>query len=238
MPENDKVRNKKAGSNEQATADQQGNRPTTEPEAPETVEEEEKPVEIEALQQELKKQREQSEYHLEQWKRTAANLENYRKRVEKERAELLKSGQAALIARLLPLLDDFERAFQTLPFALGSFTWTEGLALIDRKLSLILQQQGLKEIDALGKPFDPAQHQALLEEETTTYPDGHVIAVLQKGYALQDKVLRPAMVKIARNEQRSKTSSNARRTAPESTETEDEGRSETGEHKEENSETK
>ena len=238
MPENDKVRPKKAGSKEQATVDQQGNRPATEPEAVETAEEEEKPVDIEALQQELEKKREQSQYHLEQWKRTAANLENYRKRVEKERAELHKSGQAALIAQLLPLLDDFERAFQALPFALGSFTWTEGLALIDRKLSLILQQQGLKEIDALGKPFDPGQHQALLEEETTTYPDGHVIAVLQKGYMLHDRVLRPAIVKIARNQQSSETSSNAERAAAESAETEDESSPDPAEQKEQNAEIK
>ena len=161
----------------------------------------EESLDIEALQQELERWKEQSQHHLDQWKRTAANLENYRKRAEKERAELLKTGQAALIVQLLPILDDLGRAFQTLPFGLGNFTWTEGLALIDRKLQLVLEQQGLAEIDAVGKPFDPTQHQALLEEETAAYPDGHVMAVLQKGYRLHDRVLRPAMVKIARNSQ-------------------------------------
>jgi molecular chaperone GrpE len=229
MPENDKVRDKKAGAKDEATAGQQGDQPTTEPQVAEAAEEGEEAADIKALQQELEKQKEQSDYHLEQWKRTAANLQNYRKRVEKERSELLKSGQAALIAQLLPILDDFGRAFQTLPFALNSFTWTEGLALIDRKLSLILEQQGLQEIDAFGKPFDPALHQSLLEEETTAYPDGHVMAVLQKGYMLHDRVLRPAMVKVARNEQSSAT--------PDS-ETENESSPETAEQKDENTEIK
>ncbi len=192
---------------------------------------EEEPVDdVAALKQELETHRQQSEYHLEQWKRAAANLENYRKRAEKERAELRKSGQAALIAQLLPILDDFERAFQTVPFALSHFTWTEGLALIDRKLQLLLSQHGLKEIKALGKPFDPALHQALMEEETTAYEDGHVMAVLQKGYILHDRVLRPAMVKIAKNESRGGPSPEGQQTASESADTEPENDQATAEH--------
>lgn len=214
MPKDDRRRAKRAGGKDRATTSQQEDQPTVQAEPAVTPREAEKVVDVEALQQELERQKERSEHNLEQWKRTAANLENYRKRVEKERVELLRSGQATLIAQLLPVLDDFERAFQTVPFALNSFTWTEGLALIDRKLSLILQQQGLEEINALGAPFDPALHAGLMEEETTAYADGHVMAVLQKGYMLHDKVLRPAMVKIAR----SKTSSDARRTAADSAE--------------------
>jgi molecular chaperone GrpE len=162
---------------------------------------EEGPIEpdIAALQQELAESAKQSQYHLEQWKRSAANLANYRKHVEKERVDLIKSAKANVVVQLLPVLDDLERAFDTIPFALSSFTWTEGLALIDRKLELILEQQGLEEIKALGEPFDPTRHQALLEEETEEYPDGHVMAILQKGYTLDDRILRPALVKIARN---------------------------------------
>jgi molecular chaperone GrpE len=162
---------------------------------------------VATLQAELEKQKEQSGYHLEQWKRTAADLQNYRKRVEKERGEWLQSGQATLVSQLLPVLDDLERAFLTLPVALNGFTWTEGLALIDRKLQLVLQHNGLKEIEALGRQFDPSRHQAILQEQTTEVPDGQVLAVLQKGYILHDKVLRPAMVKVARHaESRASTS--------------------------------
>lgn len=164
-----------------------------------TTQAEEKPEDIASLQQELEKQKKLAEYHLEQWKRTAADLENYRKRVDKERADWLKFGQASLFTQLLPILDDFDRAFQTLPSVLQSFSWIEGLALIDRKLRLVLEQRGLKEIETDGKPFDPSVHQAVLHEENNAYPDGQVIATVQKGYMLHDRVLRPAMVVVAKN---------------------------------------
>jgi len=165
----------------------------------ETTEEGPEAIDFSALRDQLAEVKKQSEYHLDQWKRSAANLENYRKHVEKERADLVKSAKANVIMQLLPVLDDLARAFVTIPFELSSFTWTEGLALIDRKLQLTLEQQGLEEIKALGEPFDPSLHQALLEEETELYPDGHVMAMLQKGYKLGDRILRPALVKIARH---------------------------------------
>jgi molecular chaperone GrpE len=154
---------------------------------------------VDTLRQDLEKQKELAKRHLDGWKRAAADLENYRKRVEKEQAELVRFGHAALISQLLPVLDDLERAFQTLPAGLDGFTWIEGLALIDRKLRLVLESQGLKEIEAVGKPFDPLVHEAVLQQESTTYPDGQVIAILQRGYRLHERVLRSAMVRVARN---------------------------------------
>ena len=159
----------------------------------------EQTADVQALQQELDKQKELAKRHLDQWKRSAADMENYRKRVEKERAELVKLGPAGLMRTLLPVLDDFERALMTVPDTLGRLTWIEGVALIERKLQVALEQQGLKEIEALGKPFDPVMHEALLQEESKSCPDGHVATVLQRGYVLHDRVLRPAMVKVARN---------------------------------------
>ncbi len=157
-------------------------------------------VDTQSLEQEIERLKAQSQHHLDQWRRTAANLENYRRRVEKERGEIVKAGQATVIAQLLPVLDDLQRAFQTLPSTLRGLTWIDGVALIERKIDVVLEQHGLKEIEALGQPFDPALHQSILQEETTDYPDGQVMAVLQRGYTLHDKVLRPAMVKIAVNE--------------------------------------
>lgn len=225
MPKAEKESQKRAKAQQATTEDEATEQPAAGSAVAEPADD------VAALKQELEKHREQSEYHLEQWKRAAANLANYRKRAEKERAELLKSGQVALIAQLLPILDDFERAFQTVPFALSHFTWTEGLALIDRKLHLLLSQHGLKEIEALGKPFEPALHQALMEEETTTYADGHVMAVLQKGYILHDRVLRPAMVKIAKNESRGEPSPEGQQTESESADTEPKNDQATAEHK-------
>lgn len=157
------------------------------------------------LQQELEEQKKLAKRHLDGWKRAAADLENYRKRVEKEQSELVRFGHAALISQLLPVLDDLERAFQTLPRELGGLTWIEGLALIQRKLHLVLESQGLEEIEADGKPFDPLLHEAVLQQESTSYPDGQVIATLQKGYKLHERVLRPAMVQVAKNAQESTT---------------------------------
>ncbi len=180
-------------------------------------------IDVQSLQRKVERLKAESEHHLDQWRRTAANLENYRKRVEKERGNILEAGQATLIAQLLPVLDDLERAFQTLPPALRSLTWTDGVALIERKINVVLEQHGLKEIEALGQPFDPALHQSILQEDTSDYPDGQVMAVLQKGYQLHDKVLRPAMVKIAVNERDSKRASNAQQFEEETAEAETDG---------------
>lgn len=177
-------------------------------------------VDTQSLEQEIERLKAESQHHLDQWRRTAANLENYRRRVEKERGEILKAGQATLIAQLLPVLDDLQRAFQTLPSTLRGLTWIDGVALIERKVDVVLEQHGLKEIEALGQPFDPALHQSILQEETSDYPDGQVMAVLQRGYMLHDKVLRPAMVKIAVNERDSKPASDARLTEEETTDAE------------------
>jgi len=166
-------------------------------EAPE-VSETKATIDAEARQKELQQQRQRAEHNLDQWKRAEADLQNYRKRVEKERNELLKFGTAGLIKALLPTLDDLERALQTLPEACHRLTWAEGMFLIERKLHLALEQEGLKEIEALGKPFDPSVHEALAQEETAAFPEGHVSAVLQKGYMLHDRVLRPAMVQVAK----------------------------------------
>jgi molecular chaperone GrpE len=161
---------------------------------------EEKPVDVQALQQELGQQKKLAQHHLDQWRRAEADLQNYRKRAEKERSESFKYGTSGLLKALLPILDDFERALLTCPDVGAKFTWTEGVALIDRKLLLTLEQHGLQEVKALGKPFDPGMHEAFLAERTSAYPDGHVSAVLQKGYRLHDRMLRPVMVKVARNE--------------------------------------
>ena len=154
---------------------------------------------LEELQAELERLRGESLHHLDQWKRAVANLENYRKRVEREREELVKLAHAPLMTHLLPVLDDFERAFVTLPEPLRPLTWVDGIGLIERKLQMVLVQHGLQEIEAQGKNLDPTRHQSIMEEESDAYPDGQVIEVLQKGYVLHDRVLRPAMVKIARN---------------------------------------
>ncbi len=154
--------------------------------------------ELASLTRELASVREESEHRREQWMLAAANLENYKKRVQRERQDLQELCLAATIGRLLPILDDLERAFATLPDDLHSLTWTDGLALVHRKMYAILEELGLREIEALGKPFDPAVHQAIVHKETDTAQDGYVLEVLQKGYRIGGRILRPALTSVAR----------------------------------------
>jgi molecular chaperone GrpE len=130
--------------------------------------------------------------------RARADMSNYRKRVEKENSEFTKFANSALIARMLPVLDDFDRAFQTIPDNLRGLTWIDGIAIIARKMSAALEMEGLKPIEALNKSFDPNLHEAVIHEETDQAEDGTVIAELQKGYKLNDRILRPTMVKVAK----------------------------------------
>jgi len=165
------------------------------PEADRVQQLEEKVKELEAR---LAETQSKADEYLDQWRRTAAEFANYRKRIEKERAEQAKYANAALLTKLLPLLDDFDRAFQTLPDGLAKLTWIEGIFLIHRKLNFILEQEGVKPIETQGKFFDPAFHEAVTYEEVDGYEDGQIIGEVQKGYMLHDRVLRPALVRVAK----------------------------------------
>ncbi len=151
-----------------------------------------------ALKQQLEQEQSKAAEYLDNWRRAAADLANYRKRMEREASEITRAANADLIRRLLPILDDFDRAFQTIPADLRDLTWVDGMDLIARKMRAILEAEGLKSIEALGKPFDPHLHEAVVHEETDRYEDGLVIGELQKGYMLNDRVLRPTLVKVAK----------------------------------------
>ncbi len=171
-------------------------------EAPETAEAEEEEVSpeerIAALEAQLAEAQAQAEDYLDQWRRTAAEFANYRKRQEREQEAFMQQANAALISKLLPILDDFDLAFEHLPEDVAESSWVEGFALIRRKLQSLLEQEGVTPIDPVGQPFDPTQHEAVTHEESDEVESGHVIAVVRKGYRLGDRVLRPAMVRVAR----------------------------------------
>lgn len=150
------------------------------------------------LQAELDDAKAQADEYLDQWRRTAAQFSNYKKRIDKEQAEFTKLANATLITRLLPIIDDFERAFETLPPNLWGITWVEGLALIQRKLQLLLEQEGVEVIETEGEAFDPLLHQAVTHEEAEGFEEGQIIAEVQKGYSMGERVLRPSMVRVAR----------------------------------------
>ena len=155
-------------------------------------------TELEALRQELEKAKAQAADYLDGWQRARAEFANYKKRNEQERQDLFKLANATLITRLLPIFDDFERAFQTLPRSLLSFTWIDGVALIYRRLQAILEAEGLTLIETEGQSFDPLLHEAVTSEESAEHQEGQIIGEVQKGYKLGDRVLRPALVRVAK----------------------------------------
>jgi len=154
--------------------------------------------ELTALGQELEEQKAKAAEYLDGWQRARAEFANYKKRIEKEQEDMIKSANGAFIAKLLPVMDDFERAFQTLPLDLMGMTWLEGIALIQRKLQVLLGQEGVTVIETEGQMFDPTLHQAVTHEESEEHEEGQIIGEVQKGYKMGDKVLRPCLVRVAK----------------------------------------
>jgi molecular chaperone GrpE len=149
------------------------------------------------LQARLARAEQEAADYKDQYLRAAADYKNFKRRVEIERAELIRSAGADLILKLLPVMDDFDRAVANIPEEIAATPWWGGTQLIAHKLRLLLESQNVKAIEALGQEFDPNQHEAVLYEEAEGQ-DGMVIAELQKGYKLGERVLRPAMVKVGR----------------------------------------
>jgi molecular chaperone GrpE len=129
--------------------------------------------------------------------RMTADFANYRKRNEAERADFAKFAKADLIARLLDVLDGYDRALATVPDELKNQAWVEGMWLVERKLRQILESEGLQPVDSLGKPFNPYEHEAVAHVESDE-PEGTVIDEHQKAYRLHDRVIRPALVTVSR----------------------------------------
>ena len=125
-----------------------------------------------------------------------ADFENYRKRIEKERHHDRHRGVELLIEAILPVLDAFDRALDQAGDS-ASTEYLKGFELIRRQLSDLLAKQGLKRIEAVGKEFDPHFHHAIERVETHEHPEGVVIAEMQPGYIFHNRVLRPAMVRVA-----------------------------------------
>ena len=132
------------------------------------------------------------------WQRTAADYANYRRRTEQDREQNLGLANEALLSKLLAIVDDFDRAIANKPDELASAPWVDGIVAIDRKLRQLLDSEGLTPIEAAGQPFDPHQHEAIVQVETNKVPEGTVTAELQRGYRLRDRVLRPSLVAVAK----------------------------------------
>jgi molecular chaperone GrpE len=145
----------------------------------------------------LQEERAKAQDYLSSWQRAAADYQNLKRRMEQERAEVGRLASASLVINLLPLVDDMERALRTVDSKLAGLTWIDGIWLIYRKFQQVLENAGVREIPAEGGPFDPNVHEAISEAEGEP---GKVVSVVQKGYSLGDRVIRPAMVIVGRGD--------------------------------------
>lgn len=150
---------------------------------------------------ELQARAAKADEHWDRLLRTAADFDNFKKRAARERHEAAQSAAAALVQKLLPVLDHFEMAqsaaqnAQAPQSAIAALQ--DGITVIQQQLKSILAETGLEEVDANGKPFDPTLHEAIMQMETADTPEGQVVQQIRKGYKLRDRLLRPAAVVVA-----------------------------------------
>lgn len=152
----------------------------------------------ETLEQALAEEKAKAEANLAGWQRAQADFINYKRWAEQERKETAKLANSGLVLSLLPVLDDLDRALASIPDDLAELSWVDGIRLIDRKLRTNLESQGLSPIEAIGEPFDPNLHEAVMQGEGK---EGIVTDEILKGYKFQDKVIRPAKVVVGRGEE-------------------------------------
>lgn len=149
---------------------------------------------LEALQKQLEEAEAKAAENLDGWQRTQAEFINYKNRVQRDRELDYASMKGDIVKKVLPVLDDMERALANRP---EGDSWANGMELIVRKFQNILEVEGVKRIEAAGQPFDPNFHEAISSEPNDEVESGHIIDVVQNGYISGERVIRPAMVRVA-----------------------------------------
>lgn len=156
---------------------------------------------VETLKKALAEEKERAETNLAGWQRAQADFINYKRRSEQARDETGKFASTVLMLNLLPVLDDLKRAFASIPIRMAKHDWVDGIRLIERKFRAVLEAQGLSEIEAIGEPFDPNLHEAVMQGKGK---ENIVVGELHKGYRLRDRVIRPSRVIVGNGEQEEK----------------------------------
>jgi len=149
------------------------------------------------LEEQLNQAKADAAANLEGWQRTLAEFANARKRMDKQRTEVYATATADAASKLLPVIDDFDRAFTNVPPTISEHSWFEGLRLVHKKLNGILEGANIERINTVGQPFDPNVHEAILQEPSDEHESGIIVRELQSGYKVGDRVIRPALVCVA-----------------------------------------
>jgi molecular chaperone GrpE len=173
--------------------------PVEEQEAPvDEIEDQEEFEEEELPEQKIERLQAEADEYLDGWQRARAEFANYKKRIERERETTRARISGEIITRYLGVMDDLERALQRAPEDEACKEWIAGVELIYSKFKSILEAEGVETIEEEGLRFDPSIHEAISYEESDDHEEGSVIEVTQRGYKIDDRVLRPAMVRVAK----------------------------------------
>jgi molecular chaperone GrpE len=164
----------------------------------ELASDEEELDEVSILQRELDETHLKMDEYLDGWQRSRAEFANYKKRIDREQAQIYQTVSGNIIKRYLGIVDDLERALKNRPQDGQGAVWAEGIDLIYQKFLSVLESEGVKPMEADGQPFDPNLHEAISLEESDHHKSGEVIEVTQQGYVQGDRVLRPAAVRVAK----------------------------------------
>lgn len=150
-----------------------------------------------SLESQLEEAKAEASKNLDGWMRAQAEFANAKKRFERDRLMAYTNAKADVMSKLLPILDDFDRAVTNAPEEITSHDWYAGINLVERKLLGLLEQFNVEPLDPVGKPFDPNLHEALSQEPSDEYESDIVTRELQKGYKIGDRVIRPSLVYVA-----------------------------------------
>ncbi len=154
-------------------------------------------AEVLSIEDQLANALAEAEDYKDRWMRSQAEFANARKRMERQRTEAYTNAKADVVSKLLPALDDFERAIESTPEQISEDGWYEGIQLVERKFKTMLETLNISPIEAVGAHFDPNFHEAISQEPTDEYESGVVCRELQKGYQIGDRVIRPSLVIVA-----------------------------------------
>jgi molecular chaperone GrpE len=150
------------------------------------------------LAQELQRSQTQAKDYFDGWQRERADFANYKRRIERDQQAMKENLTTEVIKKYLTIVDDLERALKARPTEGPAVAWSNGIELVVRKLQNILDNEGIKRIPAEKEEFNPSRHEAISYEASPDHEGGQIIEVIQQGYTLGDRVIRPALVRVAR----------------------------------------